>query len=178
MAYPAILSETVSVGAVYDADGGEVTYNDGAKALSRKPGHFTPFTQRLSDGTGGALRMDVFAPGAPITSTGLNNPKTGMSTQHGTSQASPVTSGVILSMQQWYTKTHGGRLPSVDEIETWLRGCGQRNPMATVSGMTSSLRTRRILCSMPRLHSMRCKDAANLQRGRICFHILRCAVKL
>lgn len=125
MGYPAIVPETISVGAVYDADGGEVTYGDGAKALIRKPGHVTPFTQRFSTETGGGLRTDILAPGTPITSTGLKDPQKGISTQHGTSQASPVTSGVILLMQQWHSRQHAGRLPTVDQIEDWLRQCAK-----------------------------------------------------
>jgi hypothetical protein len=44
----------------------------------------------------------------------------GESVQHGTSQATPVTSGVILLMQEFYFRTTG-KMPSVDTITTCLR---------------------------------------------------------
>jgi subtilisin family serine protease len=123
MAYPAIIHETVSVGAVFDADGGRVSYASGAVAESRAAGQLTPFSQRLHESFSAAARAtrtDIFAPGAPITSTGLNNPDTGVSTQHGTSQAAPVTAGVILLMQQYY-ESREHHLPTVEQLVTWLR---------------------------------------------------------
>jgi subtilisin family serine protease len=121
MAFPAIYPDTVSVGAVYDADGGAVGYDSGARANSRTAGQIAPFSQRLPESVGGRFRTDVFAPGAPITSTGLKDPKTGISTQSGTSQAAPVTSGIIVLVQQLYQKKFAGKLPKVDDVERWLR---------------------------------------------------------
>ncbi|GAB3642188.1 S8 family peptidase [Spirosoma arcticum] len=103
MGYPGIIREAVSVGAVYDANEGGFTYNSGAKALSSGPGRITPFSQRLHETVNRACRTDIFAPGAPITSSGSNS-DTAFSIQHGTSQASPVTSGVILLMQEYYQR--------------------------------------------------------------------------
>ncbi len=122
MTYPAIFPETVSVGAVYDADVGPLTYNSGAKAHSTGAGRLTPFSQRLSEATGGEYRTDIFAPGAPITSSGILDDHS-EAVQSGTSQAAPVTAGVILLMQQHYLRTNN-RLPTVSQLEDWLRSGG------------------------------------------------------
>ncbi len=105
MAYPAILRNTISVGAVYDADmNGPIVYPDwfGRGPVAKKPvqGHITPFSQRLA-ATASAPGTTIFAPGAIITSTGLNG-ELGESNQEGTSQAAPIVSGIVLLMQQWY----------------------------------------------------------------------------
>lgn len=122
MAYPAILRECVSVGAVYDADEGSFQYSSGAIAHSSKAGQITPFSQRLHPSANADTYTDVFAPGAPVTSSGINGPH-GESVQHGTSQATPVTVGVILLMQEFYRRATG-QLPEVDDLVTWLRRGG------------------------------------------------------
>ena len=119
MAYPAILRSTVSVGAVYDGPGGPVKYQSGAEAYRRNEGQLTPFSQRLHVSVAPGLATDVFAPGAPIRSTGTNDDRSS-SIQSGTSQAAPVVAGVILLMQELYRRD-AGRMPSVDDIEAWLR---------------------------------------------------------
>lgn len=124
MGYPAILRDTVSVGAVYDADEGEFSYGSGAVAHSTAPDRITPFSQRLHTKVGGKCQTDIFAPGAPVTSSGIANDH-GESIQHGTSQATPVTSGVVLLVQQYHLmKT--GKLPAVGDVVTWLRRGGVR----------------------------------------------------
>lgn len=47
MGYPAVIPETISVGAVYDSSMGRVTDNHGGIAYSTGPGRITPFSQRL-----------------------------------------------------------------------------------------------------------------------------------
>jgi subtilisin family serine protease len=120
MSYPGIIRETVSVGAVFDAfdqDGFE--YASGAVAHSTRPGALTPFSQRLHYKINQGTRTDILAPGAPLRSSGSLTDK-GESVQHGTSQASPVTAGVILLMQEYHFR-ETGKLPSVDNLEKWLR---------------------------------------------------------
>jgi subtilisin family serine protease len=119
MGYPAIIRETVSVGAVFDADIGPVAYVSGAEAFTTGPDRITPFSQRLSDVMNADSRTDIFAPGAPVTSSGIGNDH-GESVESGTSQASPVTAGCILLMQQFYMQEKG-TLPPVDDLEKWLR---------------------------------------------------------
>lgn len=118
MSYPAIFRQCLSVGAVYDADEGALRYPDGAKAFETRPDRMTPYSQRLHHKVGGPCATDVFAPGSPVTSTGMRN-DTGESLQHGTSRATAVTSGVVLLLQSYYLRTTG-ELPTVSDVERWI----------------------------------------------------------
>ncbi len=122
MSYPGIFRECVSVGAVYDAAEGSFSYGNGAKAFSTRKGQITPFSQRLHPSVNSRTATDIFAPGAPVTSSGIMGIH-GESTQHGTSQATPVTAGLILLMQDFYQKVTG-ELPEVDDLVKWLRRGG------------------------------------------------------
>jgi subtilisin family serine protease len=122
MGYPGIIRECVSVGAVYDASEGPFSYGSGAKAFSTRAGQITPFSQRLHTTVNRHTRTDIFAPGAPVTSSGIDGPR-GESIQHGTSQATPVTAGLILLMQEFYQRAEG-ELPEVDDLVKWLRRGG------------------------------------------------------
>ena len=119
MAFPAILRQAVSVGAVFDEFEGPFNYSSGARAFSSGPDRLTPFSQRLHETVDSICHTDVFAPGAPVTSSGIHGPR-GESVQQGTSQAAPVTVGVLLLMQElWQRLT--GELPEVDELVELLR---------------------------------------------------------
>ncbi|MGB1253323.1 MAG: S8 family peptidase [Candidatus Promineifilaceae bacterium] len=122
MSFPAIIRECISVGAVYDAEEGEFGYGNGAKAFTTAAGQITPFSQRLHSSTNFRTFTDIFAPGAPATSSGINGIH-GESTQHGTSQATPVTAGVVLLMQEFY-KRLTGELPPIHLLTTCLRRGG------------------------------------------------------
>ena len=119
MSYPAILRHCVSVGAVYDEFEGPFLYGSGAQAFSSGPDRITPFSQRLHEDVSPLCRTDIFAPGAPVTSSGIDGPR-GESVQHGTSQAAPVTVGVMTLMQALHLKL-AGHLPEVDELVEWMR---------------------------------------------------------
>lgn len=120
MGFPAICRETISVGAVYDANiGGAVTYKSGAIATTTGAGRYTPFSQRLHSSVDANLATDIFAPGAPLTSAGIQGTQ-GESIQHGTSQAAPVVSGVILLLQEYYRKS-AEELPTAEQLERWIR---------------------------------------------------------
>jgi hypothetical protein len=119
MGYPAILRASTSVGAVYDANIGGVEYASGAVAKTTAKDQLAAFSQRFHESSSAALRTDVFAPGAAITSSGINNNR-GESVQQGTSQAAPITAGVILLLQEFHKKTKG-ELPTVDDLEKWIR---------------------------------------------------------
>ncbi|TJZ78395.1 serine peptidase [Rhodococcus oryzae] len=118
MSYPAIFRQTISVGSVYDADEGSFRYRDGAKAFETAADRMTPFSQRLHRKIGGPCATDIFAPGSPVTSAGILN-DTGESLQFGTSQATPIATGVVLLLQSFYLRTRG-ELPSVADVKRWL----------------------------------------------------------
>lgn len=122
MSFPAILRESVTVGAVYDDFIGPIPYSNGAEAFSTAPDRITPFSQRLHESVHADCRTDIFAPGAPVTSSGIAN-NHGESVQQGTSQATPVVVGVILLMQQLHHRLTG-RLPAVDQLVEWMRRSG------------------------------------------------------
>ena len=119
MGFPAIIRETISVGAVYDSSVGGFQYRSGAEAFSTGANRITPFSQRLHDDHHRDARTDIFAPGAPVTAAGINNDRA-ESIQHGTSQATPVTAGVILLMQEFFLRS-ANRLPSVETVIACLR---------------------------------------------------------
>lgn len=119
MSYPAIVRECVSVGAVYDEFEGPFSYASGARALSSGPDRITPFSQRLHETVNGDCCTDIFAPGAPVTSSGIAGPR-GESVQQGTSQAAPVTVGVIVLMQELHRRL-AGELPEVDALVEMLQ---------------------------------------------------------
>ena len=125
MGFPAICRECTSVGAVYDGNWGSVSYESGASAFSTRGDQITPFSQRLhrslkvNNVPVAHLRTDIFAPGAPIKSSGIDGAN-GESIQSGTSQASPVAAGVIVLMQELYMKRRAGARPAVDDLERWL----------------------------------------------------------
>ncbi len=128
MGYPAILRQTISVGAVYDANLGGIPYEEkcirscdgshAAKANSTDAGRITPFTQRMDVKTFGSLGTDIFAPGAIVVSSGMGT--TSSRSLSGTSQAAPMVAGVILLLQEFSMRKSKAR-PSVDELERWLR---------------------------------------------------------
>lgn len=119
MSYPSIIRQCISVGAVYDDDEGDFSYSSGAKAFATDRDRITPFSQRLHPKVHEECRTDIFAPGAPVTSAGIQNDH-GESIQHGTSQATPVVAGVILLMQRQH-KDLTGNLPSVAQLIDWMR---------------------------------------------------------
>ena len=125
MGYPAIIRECVSVGAVYDSDVGAMAYVDGATAYETGEDRITPFSQRLHPSVSPDCYTRIFAPGAPIRSSGLPTGTTnnGESVQDGTSQAAPVIAGVLVLMQQLYRRKTG-RLPEVADLVDWLRRSG------------------------------------------------------
>ena len=118
MSYQAIFRDALSVGAVYDEDEGGFRYPSGAEAFGTRPDRITPFSQRLHEKLGGACATDIFAPGAPMASSGILNDRS-ESIQHGMSQATPVVTGIVLLIQSFH-KRATGRLPAVADVRRWL----------------------------------------------------------
>lgn len=108
MSYPAILHNTISVGAVYDT--------------GQLADQIVPFSQRLHETVNKKTRTDIFAPGAWLTSSGILNDR-GTSTMQGTSQATPCIAGISLLLQEYFFKKTG-HLPSVDTLIECLRQGG------------------------------------------------------
>lgn len=108
MPAPACVADSISVGAVYDANVGPVSIFDCSDA-STAPDQVTCFSNTNST-------LDLLGPGAPITSDGLNG---GRSTFFGTSQATPHAAGaaaVMLGINPFL---------SVNEIEQILKNTGK-----------------------------------------------------
>lgn len=119
MSFPAIVREGISVGAVYDANVGSQGYRSGATASSTDADHLSPFTQRLHPCVNPATCTDIFAPGAPMTSTGILTDQ-GDATMSGTSQATPTVTGVVLLLQELHQRRTGS-LPTVEQLTRWLK---------------------------------------------------------
>ncbi len=119
MSFPAIIRESISVAAVYDSDVGRQSYGTGARANRTGANHITPFTQRLHPCVNPQTATDVFAPGAPMTSTGILNDR-GEATMSGTSQATPTVTGVILLAQELYMRLTGN-LPPLPQLTAGLK---------------------------------------------------------
>jgi subtilisin family serine protease len=107
MGSPACVDPVTAVGAVYDSALGTISF--GCTDKTTAADQITCFTD--SD-----FALDLLAPGAVITSTGLNAP---LSTYRGTSQASPHAAGaaaVLMSMRPELT---------ADAVETILTATGK-----------------------------------------------------
>jgi subtilisin family serine protease len=126
MGFPAIIRETISVGAVYDDRASQgMTHKNGARSDTIVGGQIAPFSQRLNLGDGIEPKTDIFAPGGhPIASSGHLGDN-GVVYYDGTSQATAMVAGVVLLLQQYYFRATG-EMPSVDSIEIWLRAGGEQ----------------------------------------------------
>jgi hypothetical protein len=103
--YPAASPDVISVGAVYDANVGSVSYGSGASATTTAADRVAPFSQRHP------TLMDILAPGAAITGASASG---GLVTMHGTSQAAPHIAGISVLAQQLAMQTFGRRLSRVE----------------------------------------------------------------
>ncbi len=112
LSYPAILSGTLAVGAVYSENIGQVNYASGAIDYTTGTDRICSFSNRSS-----TLDM-VMAAGAAITGAGINS-ATSLSTYTGTSQASPILAGTAALAQQIANK-YLGRSLTVKEFNCLL----------------------------------------------------------
>lgn len=114
VAYPAADSNSLAIGAVYDANLGRIDYADGTTAFTTAADRITPFSQRHNTLT------DVLAPGGGITGA---NGTGGTVTMDGTSQASPHVAGIAVLAQQLAVDTLGRSL-SPNEFRNLLVSTG------------------------------------------------------
>ena len=114
--YPAADPNTISVGAVWNEDcGGPWTFSSSnATDYTTDADRIVAFSQRQFG------YLDTFAPGAIITSAGLEG---GTSTMQGTSQATAMVTGVAVLAQQLATE-HLGRTLTLNEFRTLLQTTG------------------------------------------------------
>jgi len=125
MQAPACVANSLSVGAVWDSNFGSITIL-GCTETSPAPDLVTCFSNSNA-------QTDLFAPGAAITSTGING---GNSVFFGTSQASPLVAGcAALLLDKDPTLTP-------DEIEDFL----EASP-TLVTDVTNGLSFPRVDCS-------------------------------
>jgi hypothetical protein len=108
VSYPAADPNSLSVGAVFDASIGGVSYGSGAQAYSSGPDRITPFSQRHPTLT------DIMAPGAAIRGASQDG---GTVTMHGTSQASPHIAGIAVIVQQLAEQTLGRTLTTSEFLD-------------------------------------------------------------
>jgi subtilisin family serine protease len=90
LAYPAVSSNVVSVGAVWDGNFGAVAWASGARDNSTAADQIASFTQRSS-------ALSILAPGAIVTGEAL---KGGYTTMAGTSMATPVIAGAAVLLHE------------------------------------------------------------------------------
>lgn len=114
VSYPSADPNSLSIGAVYDANVGGKAYDDGALANSTDADYIAPFSQRHKDLT------TVFAPGAVITGADNNG---GTTSLQGTSQAAAHVSGIAVLAQQLAERDLGRRL-TPQEFEQLVRDTG------------------------------------------------------
>jgi type VI secretion system secreted protein VgrG len=98
--FPSIVPDTISV----------TSTNAGGTQLSSD-------AQRLGSEIGGSSATDIAAPGEGLVAPVQNNQ---YATVDGTSFAAAEVSGAVVLMQQIY-ESRFGTLPSVDQIDTWLK---------------------------------------------------------
>jgi subtilisin family serine protease len=121
---PAADAAAWAIGAVYDASYGGISFGGNATDFSSAPDQIAAFSQRSPTLT------DLFAPGAFVLSSDLNN---SFSERAGTSMSAPFVTGLVALMQDLSLEQTGERL-SVDTMLKLLRD----NAVTIFDGASSS----------------------------------------
>ncbi len=111
---PAVSPNTVSVGAVWDANVGTVTWSSGAQDVSTAPDRITSFTQRSSS-------LDIVAPGAFLTNTSYTG---GFTSKGGTSMAAPIVAGAAALLHEALVDTGQSHLANQSDILGIMQSTG------------------------------------------------------
>jgi len=114
LAFPAIDSLVVSVGAVYDASVGRVSWSSGAVDYTTGADRVASFTQR-------SAKLNILAPGAMITGIGRGNSTITMA---GTSMAAPVVAGAAVLLHQVLDSFNDPGAANQDNILNIMRTTG------------------------------------------------------
>ena len=114
LAFPAISERAVSVGAVYDADVGPISWGSGAVDHATAADRVTSFTQRDA-------RLDLMAPGAIVTAARRGG---GYVSMGGTSMASPYVAAAAALVHQALDRTGRGAEATQPGILNILRATG------------------------------------------------------
>jgi subtilisin family serine protease len=85
IAFPAVVNPLISVGAVYNANYGSITYGSGARDNTTAADRVTSFTQRSAN-------LNILAPGAIVNSLAVGGGTVGLA---GTSMAAPIVAGAV-----------------------------------------------------------------------------------
>lgn len=115
VSYPSADPNSLSVGAVWDADvGGPFNWADGARDNTTDADRIISFSQRHPTMT------TVFAPGGLITAAAIGG---GTAVLSGTSMATPIVTGVVALMQQLSVQATGHRL-TLAQLGEMIRDTG------------------------------------------------------
>ena len=115
--FPAISQWAVAVGAVYDGGYGARTWASGAADYVTYKDKIASFTQRSTN-------LDMLAPGAIITSTGLSGGAANYISYAGSSQASPFVAAAAVLVKQKLVQAGSGALATAQNIVDILRTTG------------------------------------------------------
>jgi hypothetical protein len=132
LAYPATSPNVVSVGATWTDNFGSVTFSSGATDYTTTTDQILSLTQRDS-------QLSILAPGAWITSTGLNNRPL---TLGGTSMAAAVVTGSAVLLHQAYDSAGRGSIATQDNLLALMQSTGvnivdtTQNANVTGTGLT------------------------------------------
>ncbi len=133
LGFPAINARTVSVGAVWNGNYGEVAWGSGARDFTTAIDRVASFSQRSN-------KLNILAPGALINSTYLN--KT-YQTMAGTSMATPVVAGAAVLIHQALDENGLASRANQDYILSLMRSTGvsvkdgdNENDNVTNTGLT------------------------------------------